>query len=249
MQIISSPKTPLLSIAIDGNGTSIVEGAVVIKGSTDEQDRGCGIVGSGACADAIGILQELHTYDETGKLDTTMEDGLIYTRRKVMPFLPGCIVAAEYDQTSTVTMSASVTSTTATHASLEDDIDGGWIYIVSGTGIGQLMYIKTSAAATATYKSASTVTGAENDTFIKILPAFHPLLAVNTAADKLASQAAAGGLLWVILKNQYRLQGEEGWIDLDPTVHHNLLGGGLNSLGIKFQALLAPRDTVYNSGA
>ncbi len=249
MQIISSPRTPLLSIAMDGNATDIVEGAVVIKGSTDEQDRGCGIVGSGACADAIGILQELHDVDEVGKLDTTMEDGLIYTRRKVMPFLPGCIVAAEYDQASTIIMSASVSSTTATHASLEDDIDGGWIYIVSGTGIGQLMYIKTSAAATATYKSASTVTCVTSDTYIKILPAFHPLLAVNTAADKLASQAAAGGLLWMVLKSQFSLRGEEGWTDLDPTVHHNFMGGGLDVIGIKFRSLLAPRDTVFNSGA
>lgn len=249
MIIISSPKTPLINVALDGNTTDIVEGAVVIKGVTDEQDRGCGIVGSGACVDAFGILQELHDADHATEGDTTMEDGLIYTTKKVYPFLPGCIVAAEYDQSTAVTVDSNVNSTSITAGSLEDDIDGGWIYMVSGTGIGQLFYITASTGGDATIKSASSTTCAQNDTFIKILTPFHPKQEVNTAADKLKSQAAAGTLLWVVLKNQYKLRGEEGWIDLDPTVHHNLLGGGLNSKGIVFQALLAPRDTVFNAGA
>ncbi len=245
MKIISSHKTPLMSVAIDGAGIDIVEGAVIMRGASDETDKGCGVVGATACTDTIGILQELHDFSDTG--DTTMEDGLIYVTRKVQPIYPGDIVAAEYDQSDTAAMDASVNSTSITATSLEDNIDAGWIYVVSGTGIGQLLYITASASGDSTIKSASTVTCIVGDTFIKILPVFHQYEKINTAADKIGTDDAAGSMRWIVLKNQFKIKGEEGWIDLDPTIHHNFRGGGLDTLGITFRVLLLPRDTIFNA--
>ncbi len=246
MEIISGPKTPLMSFSTDGNGTDIIDGALVMAGATYGTNNSCVILATGASADAVGIMQGLH--DASVDTDTTPDDGLIDIKRKVAPLVPGCTVAIEYDLADTGAMDASVDSTSITATSLEDDIDGGWIYVVSGTGVGQLLYIKASTGGDATIKSASTVTCIVADTFIKILPAFHPKFKLNSTSDKIGTDAAVAGspLIWVLLKNQMRSTDSAGWIDLDPTIHHNTVG--LDGKFVHFRGLYAPRNTIYCPG-
>lgn len=246
MEIISSPKTPLMSVSVDGNGTDIIDGALVMAGATAGTNTSAVILATGASADAVGVMQGLH--DASVDTDTTPDDGLIDIRRDVSPFVPGCTVAIEYDQSDTAIQDGGGSSTTITGTNLEDDIDGGWIYMVSGTGIGQLFYIKSSTTSTATIKSAAGTTPASSDTFIKILPIFHAKFKLNSTSDKIGTDLAVPGspLVWVLLKNQIRYTDTAGWIDLDPTVHHNL--SGLNSKFVHFQGLYAPRNTIYSPG-
>ncbi|MDI6774025.1 MAG: hypothetical protein QME60_01320 [Verrucomicrobiota bacterium] len=255
MQIVRNRPSRLLYLPIDGNLTNINQGAVIMPGVTDENNRSVAIVASGAAADSIGLLAELHnalaTTDadpDAGTIKQTEQAGGRGTGgsvRGVEPFLPGCEVGAEMaNDTSNDVAVASATSTVLTITSIEDDIDGSWIYVRSGTASGLVLYQTASASGTATIKSASTTTLDNTSRVLIMRRKFHQTVALNTAADKIKSTAAAGSLPWRVLKNEFRRAGDEGWIELDPAVHHNLnVGTGGD---VKFRQVLIPVDTSYN---
>lgn len=234
---------------IDGALTDVQAGAVVMPGVTDETNRSSLIVASGAAADAVGILVEKHESDAT--TDHDPEAGTIFgaSQREVEEFMPGCEVSAELaDDADNDVDVASATSTVITITSLEDDIDGSWVYVRAGTGIGQLGYIKASASGNFTLKNATGLTTLDNTSKVLILRRkFHQLVELNgttNPATKIASTAAAGSLPWRVLKNEFKCDGFSGWVQLDPTKHHGLTG--LNSRHVVFRQILSPADTLRN---
>lgn len=255
MQIIRNRPNRLAYLPVDGNGTDIVQGAVLMPGVTDENNRSVAIVATGAAADAIGLLAELHdalsTTDadpDAGTIKQTEQAGGRGTggsARGVEIFLPGCEVAAEManDASNDVDV-ASATSTVLTITSIEDDIDGSWIYVRAGTGAGLILYQKESASGTATLKSASTTTLDNTSKLLIMRRKFHQLVEIDSTGAKIKSTAAAGTLPWRVLRNEYRRAGDEGWIELDPAVHHNLNVG--TDGDVKFRQILIPCDTLFN---
>ena len=247
MQIIRNRPSRLMSLAIDGDGSDIPVGAVLMPGVTDENNRSVAILATGAAADAIGVLAELHDFSVSSDADP--DAGLTYPLRSVEPFLPGCEVAAELanDADNDVDV-ASATSTVITITSLEDDIDGSWVYVRAGTGVGQLGYIVASASGNFTLKNATGLTTLDSTSKVLILRRrYHQLVELNgttNAGTKIASTAAAGALPWRVLEQQFRYDGQEHWVNLDPTKHHGLTG--LNSLNVVFRLLLSPADTLFN---
>ena len=241
--IIVTPSRGFLKVPVDGVGLDIQAGAVLSPGTvnTDSTAKTLGTFGLSVATgvDALGLLVSLHDFSVTGDTDT--DSGSAHVLREVDPFYPGCLVAAEYDQTDTMAV-ASATSTVATVSSIEDNIDGGWLYVVSGTGIGQLLFIMDSAAGTAGYVSASTTTLDNTSTLIKILPISHSLLKMNATCDKLGTDAAAGTWTCKVVRNQMKYAGQEGWIDLDPKAHHNLQ---LNGLSPVFRSIVSPVNTFF----
>lgn len=253
MIIVRGQPSRLMQMPIDGGGTDVQEGAVVMPGVTDDSNTSVVIVASGAAADAIGLLGRLHTAGAANDADP--DAGLISqvketggSARPVAPFLPGCEVAAEYDQASASLVSvASATSTVITITSSEDSIDGSWVFVVSGTGAGQLEYVKAAASGSVTVKSAMTTTLDSTSKLIILRRRLHQRQELNTAATKLKSTAAAGNLTWVILRNEIKYNGLEGWIEPDPLYHHDLQVGSSN--GFAARSILSPRDTLFNPGS
>lgn len=241
--IIVTPSRGFLKVPVDGVGLDILSGAVLSPGTvaTDSTAKTLGTFGLSVATgvDALGILVALHDFSVSGDTDT--DSGSAHVLREVDPFYPGCLVAAEYDLTDTMAV-ASSTAATATITSLEDNIDGGWLYVAAGVGIGQLLFIMDSASGTAGYLSAPTTTPDSTSTMVKILPISHSLLKMNSTCDKLGTDAAAGSWTCKVVRNQMKYAGQEGWIDLVPSLHHNLQ---LNGLSPVFRSIVSPVNTFF----
>jgi len=242
MEIIRNRPSRAQALPIDGAGSDIQAGAVIMPGVTDETDRSVFIKATSAGADSFGLLAELHDTSVSGDADP--EAGTIYPLRQIVPFLPGCEVAAEMAiDTSNDVDVASATSTVITVTSLEDDIEGSWIYVSSGTGVGQVGYIKASASGSFTLKSAMTTTLDNTSKLIIMRPLCWQLVELDSTATKIKSTAAAGNLPWRVLANEIKIPGSELWVPLDPTKHHNLqLGSAVPGL----RQILVPANTFHN---
>lgn len=192
-----------------GAGVDIVKGAVVMRGATGETDLGLVVVGAGALADVVGVLEELHDFSVSGD---ALQAGTLYAAayRKIV-VNPFGVWRAQYDSADTMAV-ASTSGTTVTVTSLEDNIDGGWLL----GNDGRLEWIVTSASGSCTTKGTSGWTSA--NTLLKIIPLFHQLVKVNTAADKLGTDAAAGSGLVANLQNWIEARGVARE-RLDPTKH------------------------------
>lgn len=193
-----------------GAGADIVEGAVVMRGATPGTNGGQLIVGVSALVDVVGVLAELHDYSVSGD---SLIAGTAWVYRKVI-INPFAVYRAQYDSTDTMAV-ASTSTTTVTVTSLEDNIDAGWLL----GNDGQLQFLTASAAGSATSKSASGWTSA--NTLLKIVPVFHQLIKINTAADKIGTDAAAGAGEVANLDNWVQARGIP-LQRLDPTKHSGL---------------------------
>ena len=243
MEVISHMPSRLITVPIDGNGSDINAGALVMPGVTDETDRSVFILATSAAADALGVLAELHDTSVSGDADP--EAGTKYPLRGVIPINPGDLVAAELiDDADNDVDVASATSTVITITSLEDDIEGSWCYVRAGTGVGQLGYIKASASGNFTLKNATGLTTLDSTSKVLILrPIGWQLVEIDSTGRYIKSTAAAGALPWRVLRQEFRYQGSENWTRLDPTIHHGLL---LNGLSPKFRLILSPANTFMN---
>ena len=237
----------LMGCQVYGAAADIVEGAVVMPGVTEGTDQSSVIVGSGAAADAVGLMAELHDYSVSGDHDPGAGTIFGAATRKVIPFLPGCEVAAEINQ-STVLDVATVSAANHTITSIENDIGGGWMYVVSGTGLGQFFFILTEATDVLALKSTpGTTLVAGTSKVIVTRPKFWQKHTLASAADKIVTSTSAGSLTWVLLRTEIKFDGEEGWIEADPTKHNALTG--LNGKNFMIRYIMSPRDTLYNPGS
>jgi len=225
-------------LPVFGAAANINEGAVVIRGATPGTDQPFAILGAGALADVLGVMAELHTNTVSG--DDSNVGGTNYTRKKVI-INPFAVFEAEYDQADTMAV-ASTSSTTVTITSIEDNIDGGYVYAVGGTGAGRLAFITAADGSTVTTKEA---TGWDSTTtLIKILPLFHQVAKFNSTQDKIGTDAAAGSAAITILEN-YIESDSIAKVTMNPVSHSGLTG--LNSVNVKFSAEVIFRNHAFNS--
>jgi hypothetical protein len=222
MQIISGPSY-IEKFAIDGAGSDILAGALMTRGITDETDRSCAIVSGAAAADALGVLLAKHLTAS----DSTPEDGAAYSLEEIEVPLPGARLSAEYSlaQADCVNVDGGYNAGTgvATITSLEDDIDGSWLYVAVGAGAGQLLYIKASAAGSCTIKSVTGITALDTTSYVAKILTFGKILGVlTTDRTKLKSTAAIGTAQLKFLYAEFSDKGQ-GWTRLDPTKHHGKL--------------------------
>lgn len=210
---------------------SIAQGAVVMPGVTADTDLGTVILGTGAIADAVGALRAPYTYSAT---NTSNPGGTQYVFVEVELFDQYQPVWCEYDQSDTLAV-ASTSGTTVTITSLTADIDGSWLYAVSGTGAGELAWCVSTAGGSAVTKST---TGWDSTTTcIKILKIGHQLAKINTAGTKIGTDAADGSWTVAILENWVEYNGKIE--QLDPTKHDNV-----TFTNPRFWAKLLVRNTI-----
>ena len=139
----------------------------------------------------------------------------------------------------------SSTSTVVTLATMDDNLDGSWLYINSGTGAGQLRFIKAANTTTLTVNTAFTTTPDSTSDVIIIrnvgIPTGGTIL--NTTFDMiLAALDNTTAQKTVILKNF--VEGPLGCHELDVTKNGFLETAGLNTRGIRFFSHIIFIDTL-----
>jgi hypothetical protein len=137
---------------------------------------------------------------------------------------------------------SSSTSTVVTHASGDDNLDGSWIYINSGTGAGQLRFCSAATATTKTVNTAFATTPDSTSDFILIRNQGRPTGGqdLDSTFALLAPALSATGQL-TILKNF--MEGPLGAVELDPTLHEV---DGLNGRGVRFYSHVIFMDTHFS---
>lgn len=245
MARISKSQKRHYSLPVYGTAADIPADSFLKRGATPATNNGMLIphTGTGAAVDLVGILEVLHDFSVVAE---TLIDGTAFVTQPVELLDIPPIITVEFDLTAAnaIACTEAVNSTTMTVTSLEDNIDGAFIYVVSGTGAGQTNYLTASAAGSATLKAAFGTSLDTTSKFIKILPRFHKLLGLNTSgAAKLSSQAAVGSLAGAIV--DLRIQRSESIEQLDPT-KHAALTGLQNVKDLRFEADIVLFDGLLN---
>lgn len=251
---ISKTQRRHYKMPIYGAGADIPADSLVKRGATPATNNGMLIAhnGSSAAVDLVGILECLHDYSVVG--DSLM-NGTAWVEQPVELIDSPNIITIEFDisAANAISCTEAVNSTTMTVTSLENDIDGAFIYVVSGVGAGQTNYLTASASGSCTLKAAFGTSLDTSSKFIKILPRFHKLLSLSSDGVKLASQAAAGSLAGAILDIRIQRGGQSE--SLNPTKHDAITGlvytdssgtTGLSARDLKFEADIVLFDGLYN---
>lgn len=186
--------------------------------------------------DGLGILME-------AVADGTNAAGVSFAYAKAI-INPFAVYLAEYDQDSAIAFTTSTTTITLTGA-LEDNIDSGWIYVVSSavTNAYDLRQLTASASSSATMDSALTATET-GGTCIKVLPVNHRLINLTTGATKILMQAAAGAGISLHIVENYVSSNGRPIQPLRPKTHR---ATKLDS-GAKLYAAVCLLDHIYKIG-
>jgi hypothetical protein len=189
---------------------AIKKGAMLMPGVTADTDMGLLIAATTTGLGSVGFLDKAIAAADT---DSSVL-GTGWNLQDVELLKPYYVTDAEYDQSTTMAV-ASNSSTTLTITSLENNIDTSWVYATTGTKAGYLSFLVSSAAGSATQKTAM---GFSTDTtLIKILRLFHRVAYLNATFDKLGTQAAVGTWTTRILQNKMKVNGD--WKYLNPVYH------------------------------
>lgn len=198
------------------DATTLVKGELVMRhaswGNEDYTYYITAYTGAATEAeDSLGILQA-----SSADAYASKENAKLYNMASAVPsrgtgagnnFLPAIVnpdatYFAFYDQTTAISVTTASTSTTVTITSLEDDIDGAWLYTTEGTDSaatykGLLRYLTASASGSCTIDSAATIDTSTD--VIKILPLGHRTTELNTASTGLMTSAAGSSTPGVFL--------------------------------------------------
>jgi len=192
-------------------------------------------------ADIFAVAQE----GRTALVATHLGTPLLYQAKVHMVDNPK-VFKAYYDMAAANDLSvASSTSTVITVAACDDNLDGSWVYINSGTGVGQLRYVKAADATTLTVNTAFTTTPDSTSDFILIRPQGLPEggVALDSTFSKIKSvldETTSQKIL--VLKNF--VEGPMGTKVLDITANSHLETDGLNGRGVRFFSHIIFIDTL-----
>lgn len=168
-------------------GSDINAGALLTKGAAGSESThgNCLVLASGEADNVVGIVQKgIDVSAEIGLLS----DGSIYNEgyKHEVLLADGMVFRVEYDQADTMAV-AGVSGADITVTGIDTSLVGGAVLAISGSGIGELNFIKSL--------STNTITCFQNHNYdtdtvlIKLLPANHTaaVMKLNTTADKIGS--------------------------------------------------------------
>lgn len=222
----------------------IKDGALLMIGQTGGTDKGFLVKasdGGSGIPNAFATMAALYDYSELG---SSASDGSAWVLRDVKPiFEDANVMEIDYDLTDTMALAGDESSKVITITSLEDNLDTGWLYCVSGTGIGQLRYIAASQSGQCTFKTAGSPEWLTGDTCIKILPFFHTVIKLNSDSLQIGTDAAAGTWKANVIANYIERSGQKE--QLSPLVHDGLSGLNATSLRTRFLSHIIVKDTFW----
>lgn len=230
MKVVNDYQEGLIKLPIY-DATSMVRGQGLIWGVDGTSTSTCSLIDmANKSADIFAILEETPT-TTTSNVGTP----LVY-QALVSLVVNSRIHKVYYDlSTSTDLDVSSSTSTVLTAATMDDNLDGSWIYMNSGTGAGQLRYVKAADTTTLTVNTAFTTTPDSTTDFIIIRNVGIPTggTIFNTTFDKfLAALDNTTAQKCIVLKNF--VEGPFGVQELDVTRNGFLEADGLNTRGLRF---------------
>ena len=197
-------------------------------------------------ADLFAILQET-----PAAVLTNVQTPLIYQATVRLVGNPSILKIYTDMAAGTDLNVASSTSTILTVAACDDNLDGSWVYINSGTGAGQLRYVKAADATTLTVNTAFTVTPDSTSDFILIrfagLQAASAGFKLNSTFDKILSTLDEDATASIIALKNF-VQGPMGTKELDITLNPDLETDGLDTRGVRFYSLCMITDGIYATG-
>jgi len=220
------------------DASSIVRGEALTYGATT---RGGLLITSGSLGgDFIGIALET-----IAASTTVLTTGTIVYAKVIMD--PLAVYEAECDLAAANDVDVvSSTSTAATLGTCDDDLDGSWLYVNSGTGRGQLVFIgeaTTTVMTLDTTTAFSTTPDSSTDVVIIRKP-------WRWAADGGRDLNAAGTLAandedetgqYLVLEN-YIETSSRPRAQLRPRLHHMLTN--LHNDNVRFFTWLYPTDHI-----
>ena len=166
--------------------------------------------------DTIGICQarssDLVNHKENARFYSINSDGLpdkdASTGFNFMPVIanPEATYMAFYDQSDAVSFTHAENGTAITITSIEDHLDGGWIYTTDGadadaTYVGELRYITADDGTDLTVDSTLQVDTSSD--FIKLVPWSHRFVGLNAEATGITSAAAASSTVFLEVIENY----------------------------------------------
>ena len=227
-----------------GGGQSTVRSVMVHTGGTNALKVGAAVKVGGAyavvaaassLADVKGVLQAGDPATPDSSLSTPID-----LRAKVL-INPLAVFLAEYDQTSTLTATSS-SGATVTIANLVA-VAGDWVYVVSGTGIGQLIYVATGGTGSFTASVAPSPALDGTSTVIHVLGQDTEGIGLTADGTKLATTAAAPTGAGRVVGN-FISAPSLSEIELDPVLH-----GGITVPNAHLLSEIIFTDHAYNVSA
>jgi len=201
------------------------------------------ITGAALGANFTGVTAEAKT-----ATTTALTTGTLVFAKVILN--PDAVFLAQYDDTAANDVDV-VSSTTAavTVGTADDDLDGSWVYINSGTGAGQLGYVGTATTTVLTLDTTSAFAVAP-DSNSDILIIRHAWSVANAGGNDLDATFS-------LLKSQVQSTGDilalENYIEsttipfgpLRPRQHHGL--SNLNNDKVKFYSDIYFMDSILRS--
>lgn len=236
--LIANDSGPVIRDCPVYDASSITKGEILTYGA---DERG-GVLISGApttCADIVGVAAETKVASTTVITSGT----LVYAK---VILNPDAIYLTQWDPTADCA-TASATTAAITTAACDDDLDGSWVYLNDGTGIGQLGYVG-AADTTVLTLDTTTAFGVRPDSTTTFLLIRRPWKRANSTLQDLDStgvmlkSALSGGGGYNLILENYIEATTIPFGPLRPRQHHAL--AGLNNASVKFYSDLYLIDNI-----
>lgn len=241
--LVAQESGPLVRDCPVYDASTIIRGQALTYGANT---RGAVLIDSTAlAADVAGVANETVTASTTDLTTGT----LVFCKTIINP---DAIYLASYDMAVANDINVvSGTTTAITLGTCDDDLDGSWIYVNSGTGAGQLGYI---GAATTTVMTLDTTDpfGTAPDSTSDVILIRKPWRAagdggkdLDSTFSLLLSDEDETGAIMVI--ENYIESRSNPFTPLRPRQHHNL--SSLNNDSIKFHSDINFQDNLFMAGS
>lgn len=188
--------------------------------------------------DFVGVLAETPTSQASA-----VTTGTLYFAKTILN--PDAIYLAQYGLSLTDIDVVSSTSTATTLGTCDDNMDGGWLYCNSGTGVGQLAFIGAASTTVMTLDTTAAWSVTPDSTTDVIL--IRPPWALNTdlnSTDYTTIQTDEDCTGLVMVMENYIESTSVAFGPMRPRQHHMLTG--LNNDGVKFYSDVRFIDNLFN---
>lgn len=229
------------------SAAALYDGAGLYWGVDGSSTSTCAMIRvADTAADIFAVLLQDRT---AAQCATNISTPIIYSAKCMLVDNPK-IWKVYYDMsTSNDSDVSSCTSSIITVSACDDNLDGSWVYANSGTGVGQLRFIKGANITTLTCNTSLTTQLDSTTDIILIRNVGRPTAGMGLDTTQYSMFASVldetSSTNAIVLKNF--MQGPMGTIDLNVTDNSQCETDGLNSRGVRFFSHVIWADTAVHA--